>query len=64
MDVSEKHAIIKLTPMITDVDGECPGCGFESLRRIRMYHVTSSGVGTLADRTICGRCINDIRETL
>lgn len=62
--VMAAHIVLKLTPLVTDVDGECPGCGFESLRRVQLFHLTENGVGTLADQTFCGRCINDIRENL
>lgn len=64
MGVTKNHAVIKLTPIVDEVQGECPGCGFDSLRRVRLYHLTSNGVGSLGDQTYCGRCINDMREHL
>lgn len=53
---------IRITTMVTDA-GECPMCGFDSLRRIAGYNLTRSGVTTMFDQKYCGRCINDLRES-
>lgn len=47
---------IRLEVKQEPVDGECSSCGFDALVRVRAYHLTTSGVTTLADRTLCGRC--------
>jgi hypothetical protein len=57
------RVVFKLTPIVTDL-GECPMCGFDSLRQIRVYHLTSGGVTMLAEQTGCGRCLNDLRGGL
>lgn len=52
-------AAVKLTPLVENVPGECPTCGFDSMRRARMYRLSEHGVTLVADRTVCGRCINE-----
>lgn len=54
--------VMRITTMVTDA-GECPMCGFDSLRRVTGHHITPSGVTTMFDQTYCGRCINDMRES-
>lgn len=44
--------------------GECPMCGFDSLRRVTGNHLTPSGVTTMFEQVFCGRCINDIRDSV
>lgn len=53
--------VIHVHLMTTDA-GECPMCGFDSLRRVTGHHLTEHGVTTVFDVEHCGRCINDIRE--
>lgn len=54
--MATRNAIIRLTVTQEPVEGECPSCQFDALVRVRAYHLTTSGVTTLADRTPCGRC--------
>ena len=44
--------------------GTCPMCGYDSLRQITRAHLTPHGVTTAFTLTTCGRCINNLRETL
>lgn len=55
--------ILKVIMLIIDA-GECPMCGFDSLRKATGNHLTPSGVTTLFEQTYCGRCVNDLREAL
>ena len=54
--MATRTVTIRLDVKQDSVDGECPSCGFDALVRVRAYHLTASGVTTLADRTLCGRC--------
>lgn len=54
--------IIQITSITERVEGECPACGFDALRRVRGYHLTPSGVTTMFDQTYCGRCIAEERR--
>ena len=54
---------VRVDTITTDA-GECPMCGFDSLRRVVGYHLTVHGVTTMWDQTYCGRCINDLRSAL
>lgn len=47
--------IIRVDVNRTPVVGDCSSCGFESLTRLTVHHLTDNGVSTLADRIICGR---------
>lgn len=57
------RVVIKIHVLTADA-GECPMCGFDSLRKVSGYHLTSNGVTTMFEQTYCGRCINDMRESL
>ena len=54
--MATRNVTIRLDVKQDSVDGECPSCGFDALLRVRAYHLTTSGVTTLADLTLCGRC--------
>ena len=54
--MATRNVTIRLDVKQDSVDGECPSCGFDALLHVRAYHLTTSGVTTLADRTLCGRC--------
>jgi len=47
---------IRLDGYVVPVAGECIDCGFDALRRVRVYHLGATGVTTHADKTFCGRC--------
>lgn len=51
-----KAHVIRLTPIQDRFPGECPECGYESLVRVRLAHLTMQGVGIMADAILCGRC--------
>lgn len=55
--------VIRVQVVTADL-GACPMCGYDSLRRVQGLHLTPNGVGTLFDQTGCGRCINDLMESL
>ena len=55
-----REHVVRITPLITPA-GECPECGFDSLRRVRMFMLSSTGVSPVADVTACGRCRNKDR---
>lgn len=55
--------VIRVQVVTTDL-GTCPMCGYDSLRRVQGLHLTPNGVGTLFDQTRCGRCINELMESL
>jgi hypothetical protein len=57
--MASDEAIIQLTPIITPVPGECVRCGFDALVHVTLNHLTSQGVSTLSESTICGRCADD-----
>lgn len=44
------------------VDGECPTCGFDAMRRVRAYFLGSTGVTMIGCRTYCGRCRSEERR--
>lgn len=54
--MATRTVTIRLDVIQDSVDSDCPDCGYAALIRIRAYHLTSSGVSTLADRTLCARC--------
>lgn len=58
-----KQITIRVDLMSYDA-GTCPMCEFDSLRRVVGYQITPRGVGTLVQQTICGRCINELRESV
>ena len=60
--MATRNVIIRLEVKQDPVDGECPSCGFDAMLRVRAYHLTSSGVTTLADRTLCVRCAAEERR--
>lgn len=53
--------VVRIHTVTTDA-GECPMCGFDSLRRYAGYRMNEKGVSTVFDQKYCGRCINDMRE--
>lgn len=54
---------IPVQVLIRDV-GECPLCGFDSLRKVTGCHLTPQGVTTVFEQLSCGRCVSDLRESL
>ncbi len=55
------HRVVKISAWTEDA-GECPMCGFDSLRRTNGAYVNTHGTLKVFQRLDCGRCINDIRE--
>lgn len=47
---------IRVDILTEAVPGDCPSCGFEAIRRVHGYHLTSKGVWQVFDRIFCGRC--------
>lgn len=47
---------VPVTYITEPADGECGDCGFDALRRVRVYVLTEHGVTNIASRIYCGRC--------
>lgn len=50
------HTILQITTVVRPVDGECPDCHFDALRRISGFHLSLHGVTTVFEHVYCGRC--------
>lgn len=57
-----RSVTIQVDYVTEPVDGECPECGFNALRRVTAYHLGHTGVTVLARRTFCGRCVAEQRR--
>ena len=55
--------IVRVSVTNTDA-GDCPLCGFHSLRRYQGFTMNLSGVTTVYDQKHCGRCLIDLRESM
>lgn len=54
---------ITVSLWVRRVDGECPGCTFDALIRIKTYTLKETGVTVYGDKTYCGRCkAEEIRD--
>ena len=49
-------APVRVTPLVEPVQGECPRCGFDAIRRLHGCTLSERGVTQVFDVIFCGRC--------
>ena len=54
--MTERTVTPTLHGRIEPIPGDCPTCGFEALRWMRVYHLTTDTIGIIHERLYCGRC--------
>ena len=47
---------LHLQPRVESIPGDCPTCGYEALKWLRVYRLGDTGVTMLGERLYCGRC--------
>ena len=54
--MTNRTVTLHLQPLDESIPGDCPTCGFEALRWMRLYRLGETGVTMLGERLYCGRC--------
>ncbi|QMU97832.1 hypothetical protein FVO59_11910 [Microbacterium esteraromaticum] len=54
--MNDSTVTLHMQPLIESIPGDCPTCGFEALRWLRVYRLAETGVTMLGERLYCGRC--------
>lgn len=54
--MSEQAVTLHLQHLVENIPGDCPTCGFEALRWVRVYRLGDTDVTLIGERLYCGRC--------